>query len=108
MLATPATSSCNRDASPVMNIKSPKGWRRVGIVVSVIWFLGFGFYVWNHELESHSDFYMFETRNCTRLLDMANENLQYARTQEERDRRFAENFAKHRACDEKALAFLKE
>lgn len=23
-----------------------KGWRRIGIVLSVIWFLGFGVYLW--------------------------------------------------------------
>jgi hypothetical protein len=28
-----------------------KGWRRIGIIVSVIWFLGFGVFLWNQYVE---------------------------------------------------------
>ncbi len=30
-----------------------KGWRRIGIILSVIWFLGFGVYLW-HEAEENN------------------------------------------------------
>lgn len=33
-----------------MAINRARGWRRIGIVLSVIWFVGFGGYMWKSEV----------------------------------------------------------
>jgi hypothetical protein len=84
-----------------------RGWRRIGIVVSVVWFIAFAAYVWSDSNLRNGDFYSSQLRMCYTILDVANESLQYARTPEERDKRSSENRAKYEKCnaDAKALFF---
>jgi hypothetical protein len=50
-----------------------KGWRRIGIVLSVIWFLGFGVYLLaqpTFEAELHK----WSLHNCTTIYQSAEED----------------------------------
>jgi hypothetical protein len=47
-----------------MAINRGRGWRRIGIVLSVIWFIGFGGYVWTSEVRHISDYYEFQLKMC--------------------------------------------
>jgi hypothetical protein len=90
-----------------MGTNHARGWRRIGIVVSVIWFIAFGGYVWSDSTRHNVDFYEFQLRMCNAIWEVANESLQSARTPEERDKRSSENRAKYEKCnaDAKTLFF---
>jgi hypothetical protein len=34
-----------------------RGWRRIGIVLSIIWFVGFGGWMWIESVRENADFY---------------------------------------------------
>lgn len=93
--------------SPKMDTNHARGWRRIGIVVSVIWFIAFGCYVWTDSTRSNGEFYSFQLRMCSAALDIRNQSLQYARTPEERDQGSSHNEAEYEKCetDAKTLFF---
>ena len=44
-----------------------KGWRRIGIIVSVIWFLGFGVFLWNQYVEDAVAPYARDLKTCSAI-----------------------------------------
>ena len=81
-----------------MNINRARGRRRIGIILSVIWFLGFGLFLWQRTVEDIVQPYSDTLKACGEILDIDNEALRYLRTVEERDRRQSANFAKYKKC----------
>jgi len=81
-----------------MNINRARGWRRIGLILSVIWFLGFGLFLWQRTVEDIVQPYSDTLKTCGEILDIDNEALQYLRTVEEIDRRQSANFAKYKKC----------
>src|SRR5690348_11790904 len=51
------------------------GWRRIGIVLSMIWFLGFGFFLWIYNERDHSKLFEIGLHNCELTFKMAEEAL---------------------------------
>jgi hypothetical protein len=99
-------------------IRQPKksrafGWRRIGIVGSVIWFVSFALILWTSETGRISDFYGFQLRHCKTILDMATEGLgnrpilDSKEKIDEYDRRWEANWAKYEKCQEEAREFYR-
>src|SRR5262249_7324454 len=82
------------------------GWQRIGIVVSTIWFIGFGAFIWTDTVRQNGEFYGSSLRMCTLILNANNEGLQYIGKQDERDKRQSANWAKYEKCQKDAEAFL--
>lgn len=83
---------------PSMSTNRARGWRRIGIVLSVIWFLSFGLFLWSTFVNDVVR-PVGEARNvCGLILDGDNDNLQYLRSVEERNTKQAANFAKYEKC----------
>ncbi len=45
------------------------GWRRIGIVMSVIWFIAFGGYQWTSSVQHNGDVYRSQLGKCKEILD---------------------------------------
>jgi hypothetical protein len=41
-----------------------RGWRRIGVVLSVLWFVGFGAWLWISSISEHNAFYRLQLHNC--------------------------------------------
>jgi hypothetical protein len=54
-----------------------KGWKRIGIVLSVIWFVAFGGYLWSNGISSMDAFHRRQIESCYSILSAENESLQY-------------------------------
>jgi hypothetical protein len=52
------------------------GWQRIGVILSVLWFVGFGVFMFEHEISRHSDFHMWQLDNCLKIAEMRRESLQ--------------------------------
>lgn len=82
-----------------------RGWRRIGIVLSVIWFVGFGSYLWSGDVSRIGEFYSWQLKNCYARETIRNEALQYAKDERDREKWSAETEAKAKECRAKASAF---
>jgi hypothetical protein len=52
------------------------GWQRIGVILSVLWFVGFGVFMFEHEFSRHSDFQMWQLGNCSKIAEMGRQPLQ--------------------------------
>jgi hypothetical protein len=50
-----------------------KGWPRIGIIVSVIWFLGFGVLLWNQYVEDAVAPYARDLKTCSAIEQSSDE-----------------------------------
>jgi hypothetical protein len=82
------------------------GRMRIGIVLSVVWFVGFGAYIWVSEIGPRMHSYQFQLKTCVQILNMANDALQDVQNQNDRDKRQAANWARYEKCQGKATMFL--
>ena len=41
-----------------------RGWRRIGIILSVLWFIGFGLFVWSYEVRQNTTWYSSSLSLC--------------------------------------------
>jgi len=82
------------------------GWQRIGIVLSVIWFIGFAGYAWSHAVQSVVEFYGRHLDICYTILNMDTEA--YIGNQEDRDKRQAANWTKFKKCQSEGSAILNE
>ena len=85
---------------------SGRGWRRIGIVLSAIWFIAFGAYVWSLEFGRQKDLYRSQLEICNRILRADNGGLEYIIKPDEREKRRLANWKTHQECQNKALAFF--
>src|SRR5947209_919680 len=81
-----------------------RGWRRIGVVLSVLWFVGFGGWLWTNEMGGHSEFYKFQLQNCYTIERMKREPLRLDDPQY--DQKTAKIDSEHEACRDKAAAFF--
>jgi hypothetical protein len=81
-----------------MTVNRERGWRRIGIVLSVIWFIGFAAYLLVSEGTRISEGFRLHLELCSLAMDRDTERLQYIATQEERAAKQAENWAKSKDC----------
>jgi hypothetical protein len=82
------------------------GWQRIGIVLSVIWFIGFAGYIWSQQVKSDVELYGRYLDTCYTILNMDNEA--YIANQEDRDKRQAANWTKYEKCQSGAGAIFHE
>ena len=82
-----------------------RGWRRIGIVSSVIWFVGFFAYVWIADVQHHDDFYISQLNSCLSILNKANEQVGSLDNPNDRAK-FDGNWTKYKDCQAKASALF--
>jgi hypothetical protein len=87
-------------------MRTLNGWERIGIVVSIIWFIGFGVFIWTDTVRRNVEFHGNSLRMCKLILDTNNQSLQYIGKQDERNQRQSANWAKYEKCQKDADAFL--
>src|SRR5262249_60983052 len=85
---------------------SGRGGRRIGIVLSVIWFITFGAYFWSLEFGRQKGFYRSQLEICNRILRADNVGLEYIIKPDEREKRRLANWKTHQDCQNRALAFF--
>jgi hypothetical protein len=83
-----------------------RGWRRIGIVLSVVWFIGFGGYIWTSEATRLQTSLLAHTDLCYSILKSANDALAHIPNQEQREKRYTENLAKHEECGDRVLRLV--
>jgi hypothetical protein len=83
-------------------------WQRVGIVLSVLAFIGLGVYAWVFEAQHRDNFYSTQLSMCYNTLRTQNDALQGLGTQEDRIEREAANQAEYAQCMNEADATLRE
>ena len=80
-----------------------KGWRRIGIIVSVIWFLGFGVLLWNQFVEDTVAPYALDLKICSAIEQHRDEFWQAkARNSEELSEKLQANQDEYEKCASKA------
>src|SRR5262245_28468022 len=82
-----------------MTTNRTRGWRRIGIVLSVIWFVGFGNFIWNNQHEEITKHMLARTEWCFNLY-LKSDAVPYIANEEQRKKTYAEYEAKHEKCDE--------
>jgi hypothetical protein len=82
------------------------GCQRIGIVVSIIWFIGFGAFIWTDTLRQDREFHGNSAEMCRLILNANNESLRYIEKQGARDKTESANWAKYEKCLKDAEAFL--
>ena len=83
-------------------------WQRVGIVLSVLVFVGIGIYAWVFEASHRDRFYSTQLSMCYNTLRTQNDALQDLGTQEDRAQRETANQAEYEQCMNEADATLRE
>ena len=73
---------------------------------SIIWFIGFGAFIWTDTVRQNVEFHGNSLRMCKSILDANNASLRYIGKQDERDKRQSANWAKYEKCQKDAEAFL--
>jgi hypothetical protein len=76
------------------------GWRRLGVVLSVLWFVGFGGWLWTSSMRGYQDFYDFELRNCFAMTNMKRDALRADEPQY--DQKSAKIMSEDKACTDSA------
>jgi hypothetical protein len=61
-----------------------RGWRRLGVVLSVLWLVGFGWWLWTktvtNSVASYSDYYKLMLRDCIVLSEIKRDDPDYDKT----------------------------
>jgi hypothetical protein len=80
-----------------------KGWRRIGIIASVIWFFGFGVLLWNQFVEGAVAPYAQDLKICSAIEQYSDEFWQAnARDSEELSEKLQVNQDEYEKCASKA------
>jgi hypothetical protein len=90
-----------------MRLKLNK-WQRLGVVLSVLAFVGLGIYAWVFEARQRDRFYSTQLSMCYNTLRTKNDALQALGTQEDRIKREAANQGEYAQCMNEADAALSE
>ena len=81
------------------------GWQRIGIVLSIIWFIGFGAYIWMlRDIQHVGELYRGQLNTCSILLNMANDELQHIENLSDRNKRQDANWKEYEDCKKRASA----
>ena len=80
-----------------------KGWRRIGIIASIIWFFGFGVLLWNQFVEDTVAPYALDLKICSAIEQHRDEFWQAkARNSEELSEKLQANQDEYEKCTSKA------
>ena len=60
-----------------INRNKVKAMLRIGIVLSVIWFVGFGGYTWFSSIRRLDDLYSLDIRTCSETFDITQNQIRY-------------------------------
>jgi hypothetical protein len=82
------------------------GWQRIGIVVSVIWFVGFAGYVWIDSNRHSDDFHISQLKLCGDIWDTEMERAFQSKNDADKDRKLAAAHEKHKQCKDDATALF--
>ena len=82
-------------------------WQQIGVVLSVLAFVGIGIYAWVFEARHRDSFYITQITMCYNTLRTQNDALQGLGTQEDRPEREAANQAEYGQCMNEADATLR-
>jgi hypothetical protein len=88
------TASIDADAKARM---TRSGWRRTGLFLSVIWFFGFGLFLWHRIRDQMPEPYAQQRQLCGVLLDDWNQALKNVRPANEYKAQIA-NIERYRKC----------
>jgi hypothetical protein len=83
-------------------------WQRIGIVLSVLAFIGLAVYAWIFEARHRDRFYSTQLSMCDGTLRTQNDALQGIGTQQDRAKREAANQSEYEECNNEADATLRE
>jgi hypothetical protein len=83
-------------------------WQRIGIVLSVLAFIGLAVYALVFEARHRDRFYSTQLSMCDGTLRTQNDALQGTGTQEDRAKREAANQSEYEECKDEADATLRE
>jgi hypothetical protein len=83
-------------------------WQQIGVVLSVLAFVGIGIYAWVFEARHRDSFYITQLTMCYNTLRTQNDALQGLATQEDRAEREAANQSEYGQCMNEADATLRE
>jgi hypothetical protein len=75
-----------------MGTNQARGWRRIGIVLSILWFVGFGFFIWSRTTSDAADFYGHQLRFCYAILDTDKNWPNYERCKDDAAKLFSFTF----------------
>jgi hypothetical protein len=81
------------------------GWQRIGILLSMIWFVSFAGFIWTSNNRHAADFYGGQLRLCQAILDSYNFSLQYIQDPDKRNKASEENWTKYEKCQRDAEEF---
>ena len=80
-----------------------RGWRRIGIIVSVIWFFGFGVFLWNKFVEDAVAPYAQDLQICSAIEQYSDDFWQAnARNSEELSEKLQASQDQYEKCASKA------
>jgi hypothetical protein len=79
-----------------------RGWWRIGVVLSVIWFVGFGGWLWLSSTGAYMDIHQWQLQDCHNLYRKEREQLQGFDPQF--DQKAAKINSESKACQEEAAA----
>lgn len=71
-------------------------------MLSVIWFLGFGLFLWHTAVNDAVAPYTLNLDTCYRILNIDNDALQFISDPSERDKKQAANWQKYKNCQSQA------
>ena len=83
-------------------------WQQIGVVLSMLAFVGIGIYAWVFEARHRDSFYITQITMCYGTLRIQNDALQGLGTQEDRAEREAANQSEYGQCMNEADATLRE
>jgi hypothetical protein len=83
-------------------------WQRIGIVLSVLAFVGLGIYAWVFETRQRDRVHSAQLSMCESTLQTQNDALQGIETQEDRAQRQTANQSEYEQCRKEADATLRQ
>lgn len=85
------------------------GWRRIGVILSVVWFIGFAGYIWSWDRQETASFYAMQLSLCSAAHRMVAQSLEGRFSDpawgDKRDREEAANDARYEKCQAEARNF---
>jgi hypothetical protein len=45
------------------------GWQRIGVILSALWFVGFGVFMFEHQMSGHSTFWDWQLDICVKIAE---------------------------------------
>ncbi len=82
------------------------GWQRIGIVLSIMWLVGFTAHMWNVEAKRATNFYGYEWKMCAIIAENELKSLLSGRYEEDWVKQSAQIDAEAKKCRDSAEAYF--